>query len=232
MAAKIGESLKRMVDVSREPGAGHGGEFALSNPRRLAAYQAILELAMARSGTVSNLSGLRRKAAHWHLSVLVEAGFVERRNFGGSAYYSPAEAVPDEGTAAILKLASDKADTKILWASVTKPGASTVQFSKPAAARLADAGLVLIIGDGKANRLYPGPELKALSKNLDIGYRAHISLLRRMCHASAVRYRATPMKDGSLDFNFAAHSGEYDFAVPANPFENSLFRRAKLYNLL
>ena len=232
MTAKIGESLKRIVEVVREPGGGHGGEFALSNRNRLAAYQAILGLVMARPGTVSNLSGLKRKSALWHISGLSRAGFVDRWDFGRAAYYSPAAAVADDRAAGLLKLASGKLETGILWASTVKPGSSTAHFSKLSIAGLAGAGLVLMIGDGNVNRLYPGVGLKDISEKLELGYAAHKSLLVKLCRESNVRYQATPLKDGSLDFNVTAQSGDYDFAIPAKPFENSLTRRAKLYNFL
>jgi hypothetical protein len=232
MSAKIGESLKRIVDVAHEPAGGNTGEFALSNLNRLAVYQSILELVLARSGTVSHLCGSNRKAAQWHLSALVDEGFVEMWDFGRAVYYAPAAAVPDDPTAELLKMAAGKPETGILWATMTHPGSSAASFPKPSVVKLAEAGLILLILDGKAKRQYPGAGLKTLSGKMEAGYKSHKSLLMRLCQKSDVKYQANPLKDGSLDFRIITHSGDFEFVIPAKPFENSIARRAKLYNLL
>ncbi|MFH0816342.1 MAG: hypothetical protein V1934_05955 [Methanobacteriota archaeon] len=232
MSPKIGESLKRIVDDAHEPRGGHAGEFALTNPNRLAVYQSVIELVIARSGTVSRLSGLTRKASRWHLTVLAREGFVEIWDFDGTLHYSPAAAVADIHTVGLLLLVSGKAGASIIWASMTKPGCSVAYRSKSSIELLADAELVSMVGDGKTNRLYPGTGLKALSKAIDCGYDAHKAVLVKLCHQGAVKCQANPLKDGSVDYGFAAHSGDYSLTVPSRPFENSMTRRAELYNLL
>jgi hypothetical protein len=155
-------------------------------------------------------------------------GFIEAWTVGGRKHYAPSGAIAGTGAAEPLAIALGKAGHRTILGALSKPGAPARGRAEGLRA-LERAGLVSIITDGKARRVWPGSELAALSAALAEGYAAHRRIAIGIIHRRAIPLELNPLRGGACELVLGSGNDRHTVVLPADPLGAALAARSKLY---
>jgi len=189
---RLGEALRAMV--SAEAGgerASGAGESVLMNPNRQRIFEFLCFYPCSTPSQISQALRMSGPTVQWHLVKLARAEYVRDSPSGRSHLYFPAGLGLDDLELATLTAVNGLGGSRLLSVVVAQPGLTLRQLGEATglgagavrlqASRLANAGLLVVVTDGRYRRFYPSEAILRLEKAARRKLRAfRARLLKRM----------------------------------------------------
>lgn len=165
---KIGDALKRAVELKPEEGSADGSRArpagALMNANRLRIFRYLCALPCSDMGAIASGTGMSRSSASWHVAVLLEAEYIAAFEHDAKTVYCPKGLVSARNMPLFTVLARE--DCRALYGAVLARQGSDREALRAASgqgpqkadrciAALLEAGLVSRIRDGRHARHFP-----------------------------------------------------------------------------
>jgi DNA-binding transcriptional ArsR family regulator len=231
----IGRALKkdmgREAEIAREAAGSSGGPALFMNEMRREIFRLLCLRPCLHLSGVAKLMGISVPTARWHLKKLMGEKFVARRAFAKKMVHFPTGLLEEEEVG-IFSLLNDEGARSVLHHVMEGPGLSQKDLKDIMnvrhqvvmwhAGRLAESGLVNIVGDGRYKRYYP---TDLLGRKED-AHRKRIRHFRESLVARLKRDGVEPevMKTTAWELHLRITSGpsRRSFVIPTRPFRTVL----------
>jgi DNA-binding transcriptional ArsR family regulator len=172
----LGSALRSMMSgppPTMEARTGRKAEESvLMNPTRLRLFQTLCNRPCSHVRSLSRAMMVSAPSVLWHLRKLSENGLVRSGRTGNRTIYYPTEMLEEQDLPLLGMLSDERCSGAVRCAS-ERPGISQSELSSASRcdgrmlARLARAGLLEVVRDGRHRRFYPGLTLQRRRDALD-----------------------------------------------------------------
>jgi len=172
----LGSALRRMMGepapAIEERTGRKAEESVLMNHTRLRVFQTLCNRPCSHLRSLSRVMHVSAPSVLWHLRKLSEKGLIRSGRAGNRTIYYPAEMLEEQDIPLLGMLSDERCSGAVRCAS-ERPGISQSELSAASRcdgrmlARLARAGLLEVLRDGRHRRYYPGGTLQRRRDVLD-----------------------------------------------------------------